>query len=60
MARASKADPVAFPVRGVPGGWRDPWDDPDLDPERLRLGAAERARQAEERAATIRAAGDGA
>jgi hypothetical protein len=21
-----------FPVRGVPGGWRDPWDDPDKPP----------------------------
>ena len=20
---------VPFPVRGVLGGWRDPWDDPD-------------------------------
>jgi hypothetical protein len=21
--------PLRFPVRGVPGGWRDWWDDPD-------------------------------
>jgi hypothetical protein len=32
-----------FPVRGVPGGWRDVWDDPD-DAAELR----ERARLADE------------
>jgi hypothetical protein len=24
-----KSDDVPFPVRGVPGGWRDPWDGTD-------------------------------
>jgi hypothetical protein len=26
---AHTAAPVPFPVRGVPGGWRDPWDGPE-------------------------------
>jgi hypothetical protein len=30
--------PLSFPVRGVPGGWRDIWDDPD-DHEELRICA---------------------
>ena len=27
----------AFPTRGVPGGWRDPWDDDPRDPLLARL-----------------------
>jgi hypothetical protein len=29
---------IPFPVRGVAGGWRDPWDEPD-DSARLRARA---------------------
>ena len=36
--------PLAFPVRGVPGGWRDVWDDLD-DSAALRA----RAEDAEQR-----------
>ena len=39
-----KNDPApSFPVRGVPGGWRDVWDDPDDSAElRARAEATER------------------
>jgi hypothetical protein len=30
MARNSKSTPL-FPVRGIPGGYRDPWSDDDTD-----------------------------
>jgi hypothetical protein len=33
---------TVFPVRGVPGGWRDCWDDPDDHAElRARVEASE-------------------
>jgi hypothetical protein len=32
---------TVFPIRGIPGGWRDPWDEPD-DHAELRA-QAERA-----------------
>ena len=35
--------PLSFPVCGVPGGWRDVWDDPDDHAQLLaRAEAAER------------------
>ena len=39
-----KNDPaLSFPVRGVPGGWRKPWDDPDDSAQlRARAKASER------------------
>jgi hypothetical protein len=40
---AHAPDRPAFPVRGVPGGWRDVWDPPD-DHAQLRA-AAEAAEQ---------------
>ncbi len=46
---ANHANRVPFPVRGVPGGWRDPWDDDDTAMVRARAEDAERrfARDAE-------------
>lgn len=37
-----------FPVRGTPGGWRDPWDDPD-DAAEVRARAIEAERLMAER-----------
>ena len=35
--------PFALPVRGVQGGWRDMWDEPDDHEElRIRAGVIER------------------
>ncbi len=41
-----------FPVRGTPGGWLDPWDDPD-DANAVRARAIEAERQTAERARAI-------
>ena len=41
-----------FPVRGTPGGWRDPWDGPD-DHERLRAEAEAAELRIEQRAAAL-------
>ena len=38
-----------FPVRGTPGGWHDPWDDPD-DATAVRARAIETERVMAERA----------
>lgn len=43
---------TTFPVRGTPGGWRDPWDDPD-DTGELRERARLEDQRAEERARVI-------
>ncbi|MFN8676116.1 MAG: hypothetical protein U0Z70_07030 [Thermomicrobiales bacterium] len=39
---------TTFPVRGTPGGWRDPWDDPD-DAASMRARAIEAERLTDER-----------
>jgi hypothetical protein len=39
--------PLTFPVRGVPGAWRDWWDEPDDSAKlRARAEAAERRQMA--------------
>ena len=35
-----RSDRSSFPVRGVPGGWRDPWDQADDDDAIRRRNAA--------------------
>ena len=37
--------PLRFPVRGVAGGWRDCWDDPDDSAELRTRGEATERRQ---------------
>jgi hypothetical protein len=37
--------PLSIPVRGVPGGWRDWWDDSDYHPALRTRGAATERRQ---------------
>jgi hypothetical protein len=44
--------PLSFPVRGVPGGWRDRWDDPD-DSAELQAQAVATERRLEAAAARI-------
>jgi hypothetical protein len=39
------AEPERIPVRGVPSGWRDPWDDPGEAPVALRAEADDRERR---------------
>ncbi len=46
------APPLAFPVRGVSGGWVDPWDDPD-DHAELRARAEATEQRLEASAARI-------
>jgi hypothetical protein len=46
---------LSFPVRGVPGGWRDCWDDPD-DHAQLRARAETAERRQTRRAALLGAA----
>lgn len=41
-----------FPTRGTPGGWRDPWDDPD-DAAVMRARAIEAERVVAEQARAI-------
>ena len=45
MPATNKTAPV-FPTRGVPGGWRDRWDDPDDSAQLLARAEAADRRQA--------------
>ena len=44
--------PLTLPVRGVPGGWRDAWSDPD-DHAELRARGERLEQQTTERARTL-------
>jgi hypothetical protein len=49
--RVPKSDESSFPVRGVPGGWRDPWDDDDA--AELRAASEGAGQEIEEHVVTI-------
>ena len=52
--------PPPPPMRGVPGGWKDRWDSPDLDAETVRLSLVRCEREQYARAVWVRSLPDDA